>query len=408
MKKLIPLMLLAVMFTAGCDLAGINLTPTTQSAIINSFGASPPSIAAGESSTLSWAVTGATTASIDQGIGNVALNGSRTVTPGATTVYTLTAYNAAGSGVTATAQVIVTGAITPTPTPTPGPGSLPVVNYFTASPSSIYAGDSATLSWNVSNATYVNINHGVGHVGSSGSTSVWPATSTAYTLTATNSVGESSMTATVLVSGMPSTPSFAVTGVTATASPPSFSGLCPKTANFYATITASGPGMVTYRWERSDGTAGSIESVIFAAAGPQIVSTSWPLSTSGNYWERIHIYTPNETISNQASFTLSCQLLLPLSLDWSGTWSTTYGMMHLTQTGNQVTGTYTHDNGHIVGTVSGNVLTGTWSEAPTYTAPANAGDFQFTISSDGKTFSGGWRYGSSGSWTMNWTGTTIF
>src|SRR4030042_2563622 len=113
MKKLIPLLLLMVMLTAGCDLAGINLTTTTQSAAINSFGSSPATIAPGESSTLSWNVTGATTVSIDQGIGNVALAGTRVVMPGATTVYTLTAFNTAGLSVTATAQGIVTGGITP-------------------------------------------------------------------------------------------------------------------------------------------------------------------------------------------------------------------------------------------------------------------------------------------------------
>src|SRR4030042_581484 len=104
MKKLIPFVILAIMLTAGCDLAGINLTTTTQSAAVNSFGASPPSIAPGESSTLSWSVTGATTVSIDQGIGTVALAGSRLVMPAVTTVYTLTAINAAGLSVTATAQ----------------------------------------------------------------------------------------------------------------------------------------------------------------------------------------------------------------------------------------------------------------------------------------------------------------
>lgn len=404
MKKLMPLILLTALLVAGCELPGISITSPTQTAVINSFSASPPSISAGESSTLSWAVTGATTANIDQGIGNVALSGSRAVMPGATTVYTLTATSSTGTSTMATTQVIVSGTSTP-----PTPSGLPVINYFTASPTGIYAGNSTTLSWNVSNATYVNINHGVGNVGSSGSTSVWPATSTTFTLRATNSVGESNMTATVSVSGMPSIPSFAVIGATASANPPSFSGACPTTFNFFATITASGPGTVTYRWERSNGTAESTQSMTFSGAGPQIAGTSWQLGTSGTYWERVHVFTPNETISNQASCTLSCKLVIPLTLipDWTGTWSTTYGMMHLTQSGNQVSGTYDYNNGHITGTVSGNVLTGTWSEAPTYSLPNHAGDVQFTISSDGKTFSGHWRYDSSGSWT-NWTGTTIF
>jgi hypothetical protein len=403
MKKLIPLLLLMVMFTTGCDLAGISLTTTTQPPVVSYFNANPPDIDAGESSTLNWSVTGATSVSIDQGTGNVALTGSRAVMPGATTVYTLTATNAAGVSVTATTQILVSGTATP-PTP-PTPGGPPVINYFTANPTNIYAGDSSLLSWNVSNATSVNIDHGVGTVGSSGSTLVLPATSTTYTLTATNTAGWYSKSATVLVSGVPS-PSFYVTGVTASADPPSFSGACPTIVNFYSDIAVSGPGTVTYRWEGSDGAVAATRSIIFPGAGSQTVSASWQLGATGSYWQRVHVFTPNEVISNPASFSLSCASA-PGGI-WSGTWETTYGTMTLTQTGNQVSGNYEHSNGHITGTVSGNVLTGTWSEAPTYAPPDNAGDVQLTISSDGKTFTGGWRYGSSGSWTMNWTGTTIF
>jgi hypothetical protein len=118
------------------------------------------------------------------------------------------------------------------------------------------------------------------------------------------------------------------------------------------------------------------------------------------------VFTPNEIISNQANFMLSC-VLTPTGI-WAGTWATTYGTMSLTQIGNQVTGTYEHDNGMLVGTVSGNVLTGTWSEAPSYSPPDHAGDVQLTISPGGNSFNGGWRWGSSGGWTMNWNGTKIF
>ena len=403
MKKLIPLLLLAVIFTAGCDLAGINLTTTTQSAAINSFGASPPSIASGESSDLSWNVSGATTVNIDQGIGNVALNGSRTVMPGATTVYTLTATNAAGISVTATAQVIVTGASTPSTPPTTG--GMPVVNYFTASPTEIYTGGSSLLSWNVSNATSVNIDHGVGTVGSSGSTLVLPATSTTYTLTATNTAGWFSKSATVLVYGAPSPPSFAVTSVTASAEPPFFSGACPTTVNFYATIAVNGPGTVTYRWEGSDGGFEPTQSISVLDRS-ETVSTSWQLGASGSYWARVHVFTPNEIVSNQANFTLSCAST-PTG-GWSGTWSTTFGTMVLSQIGSNVSGNYEHDSGIIVGTVSGNVLAGTWSEEPTYSAAYNdAGDVELTMSPDGNTFTGYWRHGSSGGWYSYWNGTRI-
>jgi len=75
--------------------------------IINSFSADSPSITVGESSTLSWSVTDATTVTIDQGVGTVALSGATTVSPITTTTYTLTATNTAGS-VTATTTVTVT------------------------------------------------------------------------------------------------------------------------------------------------------------------------------------------------------------------------------------------------------------------------------------------------------------
>ncbi len=209
MKKLIPLLLLLVVFAAGCAPDGsIRIITSNQLPVISSFGAGTPTISAGESATLSWSVAGATTVSIDQGIGNVALTGTRVVSPSATAIYTLTATSSAGS-VTATAQVIVSGAAppiptpTPTPMPTPTPGGMPVVSYFNANPPIISAGGSTTLSWSVSNATAVDISPGVGAVGLVGTTSVSPAANTNYTLTASNAAGWYSLTITVLVTGAP-------------------------------------------------------------------------------------------------------------------------------------------------------------------------------------------------------------
>ena len=73
---------------------------------ISSFTASPTSITSGNSSTLSWSVSGATSLSINQGVGTVT-GSSRSVSPTATTTYALTATNSSGSS-TATATVIVT------------------------------------------------------------------------------------------------------------------------------------------------------------------------------------------------------------------------------------------------------------------------------------------------------------
>jgi hypothetical protein len=74
----------------------------------------------GQSATLSWSTTNASTVSIDQGVGSVAVNGTRTVAPAVTTTYTATATNSAGES--ATSQVTLQVTTTP-PTPPPGGGT---------------------------------------------------------------------------------------------------------------------------------------------------------------------------------------------------------------------------------------------------------------------------------------------
>jgi len=91
------------MLIAGCT--GASPTP-----IINSFSAIPSTITVGESSTLNWSVTDATSVTIDNGIGSVALTGTTAVNPTITTTYTLTSTNVAGS-VTATTTVTVSSAV---------------------------------------------------------------------------------------------------------------------------------------------------------------------------------------------------------------------------------------------------------------------------------------------------------
>jgi chitodextrinase len=66
---------------------------------------------------------------------------------------------------------------------------VPVISSFIAIPSTITAGLPATLSWQVSNATSVRIDPNVGDVTGRTSTSVSPAATVTYTLTATNSNG---------------------------------------------------------------------------------------------------------------------------------------------------------------------------------------------------------------------------
>jgi hypothetical protein len=148
--------------------------------VINSFNASPSSISLGDSTGLSWNVSNATAVYISNGVGNVDSSGSTIVSPPTTTTYILAASNANGI-LTAHALVQVSDA------PSPHSG-LPVINYFTASPTIVLFG-SSTLGWNVSNATHISITPGIGNVEPVGSTSVWVGATTTYILTASNLAG---------------------------------------------------------------------------------------------------------------------------------------------------------------------------------------------------------------------------
>ena len=64
------------------------------------------------------------------------------------------------------------------------PGAVPIINSFSAVPSTITAGESSTLSWSVTDASSVTIDNTIGSVALTGTTAVNPTTTTTYTLTA--------------------------------------------------------------------------------------------------------------------------------------------------------------------------------------------------------------------------------
>jgi len=89
-----------------------------------SISANPASLVRGSCSTLTWNTTNAFTASINQGIGSVALTGSRQVCPTSTTPYTITATNPGGSAA-AVVSVVVT---IPTQPGCNAPGTLTIMD----------------------------------------------------------------------------------------------------------------------------------------------------------------------------------------------------------------------------------------------------------------------------------------
>lgn len=153
------------------------------------FSAAPASIITGQSSTLTWSTTNATSVTIDNGVGAKPVSGTVSVSPSQTATYTLTA---TGPGGTATKQTTVT--VTQPP---------PIIA-FSANPSTISTGQSSTLQWSTTNATSIAIDNGVGAQPASGSVSVHPTQTTTYTLTATGSGGTATRQATVTVSTGPS------------------------------------------------------------------------------------------------------------------------------------------------------------------------------------------------------------
>jgi sugar lactone lactonase YvrE len=151
--------------------------------IISSFTANPASIGIGQSSTLTYAVTGYTNLSISPGIGPVN-GGVLVVTPAQTTTYILTASNTV-DGFTATSTASVTVTVSTTPPPN--------ITSFTSSKPSVGPNGVVTLTavfTPTDGSATATIDQGVGTVTSGVPVDSNPLpSSTTFTLTVTNSTG---------------------------------------------------------------------------------------------------------------------------------------------------------------------------------------------------------------------------
>jgi hypothetical protein len=137
--------------------------PVVTPPVIIVFSNNPSTISAGGTSTLLWNVTGATSVSIDQGIGQVDVAGTRVVSPARSTVYTISATNSTGTVISSSAIIRVSA---PAPAPPPQTTADNPVISFTASH---LGGTSWQLNWNVSNATQIVIQPDIGPVNPTGS-----------------------------------------------------------------------------------------------------------------------------------------------------------------------------------------------------------------------------------------------
>ena len=209
MKKLIFLslsLLLLLILIPGCfslPAPAPNTTLPVATPSVGTFSSNPSTINSGGISTLLWNVTGATSVSIDQGIGLVDFAGSRTISPAVSTVYTITAINSAGTVTGSTTTTV--NSVSPTP---------PVILEFSNNPSTINLGGTSTLLWNVTGATSVSIDQGIGLVNVAGSRIVSPELSTIYTITAVNSAGIVTRSTMITVNSVLPTPPQIIDGIT--------------------------------------------------------------------------------------------------------------------------------------------------------------------------------------------------
>lgn len=149
--------------------------PPAQPPVITAFAASPSAITAGESATLQWSVTGdePMALSITPGVGGVSGQSSATVSPAATTTYTLTASNEAGAA-TATTTVSVSAAPSVVVSVAPSSVTLPVndTQSFTAT---VTGASDTSVTWSV----------GCGSLSGSGNTRTYTAPGSARSCTLT-------------------------------------------------------------------------------------------------------------------------------------------------------------------------------------------------------------------------------
>ena len=254
--------------------------PAPVTPVINSFSAAPSSMAAGNTAVLTWSTTNATGARINGA--DVPVNGSQDVNPSSTINYILEATNGSSS-VSRSAMVIVTGPVTPLPAP------LPTILSFTASPTSVTAGGSTVLSWNVANATSVSI-ASIGPVEPVGSRTIYTSgTGTmTFSLTATNSAGSSYASTTISVGS---------------AAPPPVTGSPPTATLTISPSSITSGGSATLSWMTTGASSIVIDNGVKSLTGVSGASGSVTVAPS-------FTTTYTLTASNAYGNTYSSQVLV--------------------------------------------------------------------------------------------------
>ncbi len=178
------LLIVALMACSGAKSNSPLPGPGPQPAPTLTLTAQPAAVILGTGTTLTWTSTNATSVTFDNGIGKVAVSGSKDETPPVTTTYHGTAKGPGG-----TVQAAVTVSV----------GGLQGFQ-LSANPTAITQGQSSTLTFSAPGANSVSIDNGLGSFGAAGSVKVTPAVTTTYTGTANFNGATMTASATVKVS----------------------------------------------------------------------------------------------------------------------------------------------------------------------------------------------------------------
>jgi len=194
---------------------------------------------------LTWSFSGAGSCTASGGwSGGKSTLGSQAVSPVVTTSYTLSCTGAAGS-----ASQSATATVTAAP-------SAPTVS-LSASPASIVAGGSSTMTWSSTGAGSCTASGGwSGAKATSGSQAVNPSSTTSYSLSCTGAGGSASQSATVTVTAA------AGGAITPALVPSRMSGVAPLYVFFDASGTTAQATTrpfheLEYRWDFGDTASGS-------------------------------------------------------------------------------------------------------------------------------------------------------
>jgi hypothetical protein len=216
---------------------------------IHSFVASDTQIQIGYPMILQWEIENATHIELDQGIGEVSGQSFVEVYPEKPGIVTLTAHNGAGQ-VRASVELFLSG---------------PEIHHFAASSQFIQLGQPIQLSWDVSNASSIELSPEPGDVSELTHLDMYPEKSTTYTLTVSNASGRISQSIELVL-------------------PP------PRIRFFGAEDPISTEGRpVELRWEIEhayevfiDQGIGEVEAVGTVKVKPQQAKTSFTLSAVGH------------------------------------------------------------------------------------------------------------------------------